>query len=55
MVGVLLGLARACRALVVVSPHKKPVLPAGAGWSPAEPPEVLQDRVHVRCYYSDLL
>jgi hypothetical protein len=55
MAGVLWELARACRALVVVSPHKKPVLPPGCGWTPAEPPEVLVDRVHVRCYYSDMV
>ncbi len=54
MHGVLWELARCSRVLVVVSPHKRPVIGPGLGWTPADPPEIILDRVHVRCYYSDL-
>ena len=52
MSGLLWELARTCKALVIVSPHKRPVIPPDHGWLPAEPVEIRVDRVHVRCYYS---
>eukprot|EP00746_Dinoflagellata_sp_MGD_P164668 gnl/MRDRNA2_/MRDRNA2_93431_c0_seq1.p1 gnl/MRDRNA2_/MRDRNA2_93431_c0~~gnl/MRDRNA2_/MRDRNA2_93431_c0_seq1.p1 ORF type:complete len:573 (+),score=169.43 gnl/MRDRNA2_/MRDRNA2_93431_c0_seq1:58-1776(+) len=47
----LAALARSCRALLVLTPHKRPVIEPSTGWTQVE--ELLQDRVRVRLYISN--
>ena len=48
----LAALARSSRALIIVTPHKRPVVDASTGWR-APAPEIVHERVRVRLYLSD--
>ena len=45
------ALARAARALLVATPHKRPVIDAATGWAAAG--ELVHERVRVRLYVSE--
>lgn len=45
------ALARACRVLIVATPHKRPHVSQSEGWEEV-PPEILHERVRVRAYTS---
>merc|ERR1719456_1830464 len=47
----LAALALSCRMLIVVTPHKLPVINPSTGWRQVD--ELLQERVRVRLYISD--
>ena len=48
MFAVLSELARTCDYLMIISPHKKPEIPAGVPWQLLPPGELRVDRIHVR-------
>jgi SAM-dependent methyltransferase len=48
LAGLCLALAQVAPAMLILSPHKRPVIKSGWGWSAAE--QIIDQRVHARLY-----